>query len=396
MAISLKLLLYKGKQYVDGSRPVMLQYIINGKAKRKVICRCLEEDWDEKKGRVKPKTKNAIALNKMISTAHAEAESQLFEVQFGNKTVKSLLAPPTPTSFNGAIEQELARLKEDMKPKSYHKLIAYCNQIKGYCDPDILDLKDMDLDWFRGYAHFLTKSGNIPITAQKKVKTIRAVVINYLGKDRVPEELRNFRIPVPKTIKQKLTPAEFDRIQSLELPSGDVLCAVRDLFVMQVYLRGIRIGDLLQARCDQFHEGYFRYTDDKTSKLFAIKLLPAAQRIVDVYLSDNEYLFPFFKWKYNPKLTDFDNKVMRLKKKEGSTALVNKYLKMIATMADISKPLSSHIARHTFARMAIDKINNPMVTMELLGHSSLAVHQRYLNDLRKDEELDRAADEIFK
>jgi integrase len=49
--------------------------------------------------------------------------------------------------------------------------------------------------------------------------------------------------------------------------------------------------------------------------------------------------------------------------------------------AGIDKPLSSHIARHTFARMAIDKVNNPMITMSLLGHTSLAVHQQYLKDV---------------
>jgi len=152
---------------------------------------------------------------------------------------------------------------------------------------------------------------------------------------------------------------------------------------------------LLQAKCSQFNEGIFQYKDDKTGQNFSIKIIPKAQAIVDRYLSESEYLFPFFKWKYNPKISDFDNKVRRLKEKESCTSVVNKYLKMIATMAEIQKPLSSHIARHTFARMAIDKINNPMVTMELLGHSSLAVHQQYLNDLRKDEELDRAADDIF-
>lgn len=56
-------------------------------------------------------------------------------------------------------------------------------------------------------------------------------------------------------------------------------------------------------------------------------------------------------------------------------------------MAGIMKPVSSYIARHTFARMAIDKINNPMVTMERLGHSSPAVYQQYLNDIRKDDQL---------
>lgn len=63
----------------------------------------------------------------------------------------------------------------------------------------------------------------------------------------------------------------------------------------------------------------------------------------------------------------------------------------------ITKPLSSRMARRTFAKikMAIDKINNPMITMELLGHTSLAIHQQYLKNLRQEEILDDAADDIF-
>jgi integrase/recombinase XerD len=70
-------------------------------------------------------------------------------------------------------------------------------------------------------------------------------------------------------------------------------------------------------------------------------------------------------------------------------------LKLLLKMAGITRRLSSHIARHTFARMAIDKINNPMITMELLGHANLEVHQNYLKDIRKDDVLDQATDDIF-
>lgn len=391
----MKVVLYKGKLYSDGTRPVMLQYIINSKVKRRSICRCSEEHWDERNSRVKSKVKNAASLNMLISTTFAEAERELYQVQSGEKTLTSLFEPPAPKSFKGALQQELDRLKTEMKAGAYNKLAAYSSQMSKYCDIDLLRLKDMDLDWFRGYANFLTKMGNEGVTSQKKMKTIRAVVIKYLGKDKVSEDVRTYRIPAGKTIKQKLNPDEFGRLEALMLPCDDTIGYVRDLFLLQVYLRGIRVGDLLQAKCSQFNEGIFQYKDDKTGQNFAIKIIPKAQVIVDRYLSECDYLFPFFKWKPNPRISDFDNKVRRLKEKESCTSVVNKYLKMIATMAGIEKPLSSHIARHTFARMAIDKINNPMVTMDLLGHSSLAVHQQYLNDLRKDDELDRAADEIF-
>jgi len=82
--------------------------------------------------------------------------------------------------------------------------------------------------------------------------------------------------------------------------------------------------------------------------------------------------------------------------KESCTTIVNKYLKEIAKVTNIEKPLTTHIAKHTSPpRMAIDKIKNPMVTMELLGHSSLSIHQGYLNDIRKDDVLDQAVDDIF-
>jgi hypothetical protein len=45
--------------------------------------------------------------------------------------------------------------------------------------------------------------------------------------------------------------------------------------------------------------------------------------------------------------------------------------------------------------MAIDKIKNPMVTMELFGAHKRAVHQQYLNDIRNEELLDKAADDIL-
>jgi integrase/recombinase XerD len=395
MRISLKLLLYKSKTYADGSHPVLLQYIINCKVKRKVLTRCKPDDWDLKTQRVKAKVKNSASINNIIATAFGAAEKQIYDVQVGDKPVRSLFEGPAAETFSAAIQKELERLKVEMKAGAYNKLIGYTAQIREYCDVDLLSLKDMDIAWFKGYAKYLAGLGNIGSTSQKKVKTIRAVVLRYLGKEKVSEELRCYRIPARKTIKQKLDTGEFARLESLELPEGDIVLAVRDLFLLQVYLRGIRVGDLLQAGPDQFDEGFFKYKDDKTGQNFSIKIIPRAQVIIDKYLSTDARLFPFFKWQYNPKLNDFDNKVKRLKEKESCTSVINKYLKIIATMADINKPLSSHIARHTFARMAIDRINNPMVTMELMGHSSLVVHQQYLNDLRKDEELDRAADDIF-
>lgn len=220
------------------------------------------------------------------------------------------------------------------------------------------------------------------------------MILRYSSKG-VTKDIKAVTVATTKSLKQKLTSQELTNLVALELPEDSLLAATRDLFLLQIYLRGVRIGDLLQAYSRNFAEGRFIYTDDKTGKEYDIKLIPQAMAIVERYKGRYDRLFPFFTWSPNKKSTKWDNERDRLKHKEVCTSVVNAQLKVLAVMAGIKKPLSSHIARHTYARMAIDKIKNPMITMELLGHSNLNIHQGYLNDIRKTDELDDANDDIF-
>ncbi|WP_419788602.1 tyrosine-type recombinase/integrase [Mucilaginibacter sp. SP1R1] len=184
-------------------------------------------------------------------------------------------------------------------------------------------------------------------------------------------------------------------LENLELEPDSLLFICRDIFFMQIYLRGCRIGSLLKAYSHQFNEGRYGAINSGGKNNVDSKLIPKAQVIVNRYIGKHDRLFPLFKFTEDPQKSEFENRKEEFRHKHSCTALVNNNLRVLAVKAGIKKPLSSHIARHTFARMAIDKINNPMVTMELLGHSSLAVHQQYLNDIRKEEVLDQAADDIF-
>ena len=53
------------------------------------------------------------------------------------------------------------------------------------------------------------------------------------------------------------------------------------------------------------------------------------------------------------------------------TALINKYLKNIATKAEITKNITTHTARHSFADIARQKTDNIYNLSKTLGHSSL-------------------------
>lgn len=390
MKINLTLQLYKSKTYADGSHPITLMYTVNGKRIKKVIAKCKPGDWSTKANRVKSTALKAAMINSLITTEYAKAEELLYEIKKGNKSVSGIFRAADKFSLEQAFDAELARLEKEFKSGYYDKILAIKKQIKDLT----IDVADIDEKWFNQMISDLEGLGNSANTIKKKIKLMRGVILRYSSQG-VTKEIKAVTIPTTKSVKQKLNSDELSLLKNLPLIENDLMTATRDLFLMQVYLRGVRVGDVLQAYAKDFEDGRFKYKADKTDKELSIKLITDAQNIVDRYAGKHERLFPFFTWTPDKKLTKFENERARLKHKESCTTVINKYLKILAAMAGIKKPLSSHIARHTFARMAIDKINNPMVTMELLGHSSLAVHQNYLNDIRKDDELDQAADDIF-
>lgn len=390
MQISLKVVLYKQKSYSDGTHPIMLQYILNRKVKRKVIARCKADDWDDKKNRIKPRVQNAARINMYISEEYSKAEHDLYDIKSGSKKSSKIFNDDSELTLQDAMDADLLRLKKEFKTGHHSNFIKLNNQIT---DKSVL-LKDMDAKWFDRLIADCSSKGNNGDTIKKKIGMIRGLITRY-SETGVSKEIKSISIPTQKPLRQKLSAHELQALVDLKLLEGELITATRDFFLLQVYLRGIRVGDLLQANSKDFTGGKFTYTADKTDKVQTIKLIPQALAIIERYTGKHDKLFPFFTWKPDKKKTEFENDKARLKHKEVCTAVINRYLKILAGMSGIKKPLSSHIARHTFARMAIDKINNPMVTMELLGHASMTVHQAYLNDIRKEDELDQAADDIF-
>jgi integrase/recombinase XerD len=394
MSASLKMILFKGKTLADGTHPIQLQFYVNGKPKRKSVYKCHAKDWDSKLCRVKSKSKNSAYINNYLSEVFIEAERQLFKVNKGEISAATFFNPKSKLTLRQAFELELRRLEGDLKTAPYRKVESFINQLPQFTDIDSIRVSDIDLYWFEEMATKMKGIGNKASTVQKKIKTIRSIIVRFSDKE-VSQDIKDFKVPAKRAIKQKWTENELARFENLVLPEDSMLKVVQDFFMLQIYLRGSRVGALLMAYSEQFKDGrYNAITEDGKNNVGA-KLIPKAQEIVDRYYGKYERLFPIFQFTPNPKLSDFMNKRNMIKKKESCTSIINNNLKKLSGMADIEKPASSHLARHIYTKKAIGKINNPMITMELLGHKSLAVHQGYLNDIRRDDVLDQANQDIF-
>ena len=62
---------------------------------------------------------------------------------------------------------------------------------------------------------------------------------------------------------------------------------------------------------------------------------------------------------------------------------MNDYIKEIAKVAEVYKPLTNHSARHTFATVWLEKTHDLAALQQLLGHSKITDTMKYVHITEK-------------
>jgi integrase len=136
------------------------------------------------------------------------------------------------------------------------------------------------------------------------------------------------------------------------------------------------------------------YRMKKTGKERNIRLLPPALRVVRRHLDarpdadSGDLLFPILVGK------DLSTERKRITAIANADALGNKYLKKIARQAGIDATVSFHVARHSFATIALRKGWDVAEISQALGHSSLKATEQYLKGF-DDTDLDDKMSDLF-
>ena len=165
-------------------------------------------------------------------------------------------------------------------------------------------------------------------------------------------------------IGKYLTIEEFRRIEQLQPPTN-YLRHARDLFVFQTYtclsytdLSAFDVSKVKEVNGKRMYVGH----RGKTGQEFVFLLLSPAWKILE---------------SYRGKLPIMSNQKY------------NDRLKILATMAGISKPISSHWARHTGATLLLNSGARMEIVSKVLGHSSIKithdVYAKLLDDTVAEE-----------
>ncbi len=349
------------------------------------------KNWNAKKQFVISKEDNSDFLNGELSLISQKANNAFLSLQlqqsdfsvddiFDKYTNRKIKKEDNVISyFRRYLKSQSKLIGKDIKRTTWNKLQYVCNDVETFIkkkyNKNDFPLNKLELQFLVDFEYYLkTEKNQKQITINKALQRFRksvrvAVSEGYLDKD-------PFQLHKPGRVKKEVVFLLQEELTQLEKHqfSQPRLCLVKDLFIFCCYT-GLAYNEMSNLKKEHLIKGFdghvwIQMKREKTSKMISVPLLPKAIQVIDKYNSGGEYVLPKF-----------------------SNQKINSYLKEIAEIVGISKNLSHHIARKTFASTVLLYNDVPMeVVSELLGHSSISITEEYYGKVvqkKVSEEIDK-------
>ena len=182
------------------------------------------------------------------------------------------------------------------------------------------------------------------------------------------------RLSYVKTTKRAISEKELKVIANLELPEHSTMAFARDIFMFSFYMRGMPFVDIAYLRKTDLKNGMWTYCRRKTNQCLMVEWEKAQQKILDRYAHQTEngpYLLPIINKEDGTEYLQYQRMQTN----------INRALKKIGEMAELKMPLTTYVARHTWASVARDMNISIAIISEGMGHNSIKTTQVYLNSI---------------
>jgi len=371
----------EAKKDKKGEAPIYLRITVNGeRAEISTNRKVNPELWDKSANRVAGRSEPARITNTALNNLLSKVEKYFSNLDMKDEkiSVLQIISELRGTSQNQmtlvkAYEYHISKIDElagiDYAPNTVKRYRSSLNGLKEFMEKylhktDIL-LGDLDSAFIESYdAYLKSNKGLKQNSAAKDIKNLYRVInktVNYkwLLKNPFKDYSCNYVNP-PRLF---LTEEEIDAIYNKEFAIKR-LAMVRDVFIFQIYT-GLSYIDMAELTEDNIEVGidgnrWIVIHRKKTGTRSSIPLLPRAQEVLDRYINDSACIA--------------EHKLLPI----CTNQRMNAYLKEIADLCEIKKPLTTHIARHTFATTITLTKGVPIETVsKMLGHTDLKTTQIY-------------------
>jgi site-specific recombinase XerD len=311
-------------------------------------------------------------LRSRLATGETDVRKYLFECcQIYNSSFEKLVGIEIGAITFGRYATFAARISDFISTKLKQK--------------DIL-LTDIKYSFGIEYEHYLKTE--LKLHQNTLVKYIQYLnrVLDYCVKYEWLDKnvLFGYKCPVKESKREYLTQDELQRVIDKDI-NIERLREVRDIFVFCCHT-GYAYKDAAELTPDHIGTGIngrkWIYTSrQKNDNVSNVPLLDQAMEIIE-------------KYKDHP-ICQSKNRLLPMK----SNQKLNAYLKELADICGISKPITTHIARHTFATTVLLSNGVSMeATSKMLGHSSLKTTQIYgkILETRVGAEMEMLSEKLSK
>lgn len=371
----------RAKASVNGLVPIYTRITINGKRIELSTSRFVHiNKWSTEAGKMKGSSDEARSINShldLLKIQIIDAQMELIhkKIPVSAENLKSkLLGSDERSRMLVAIFTDHNNKIKELVGKEYAAgtLERYKTSLKHTVDfmqwkyniTDI-DITKIDHAFIMDYEFWLRSVKNCANnTAVKYLKNFNKIIKQCLANDWIDKNpFANYISKVKEVERVYLSEKEIQNIMRKDF-KNERLSVVRDIFIFSCFtgLAYIDVKNLTSAHISLGIDGekWIFTHRQKTETASKIPLLPVTQMIINKY--------------QNHPQSSHQDKLLPIP----SNQKMNAYLKEIATICEIDKELTFHIARHTFATTVTLTNGVPIESVsKMLGHKNLRTTQHY-------------------
>ncbi|WP_299702732.1 site-specific integrase [uncultured Pontibacter sp.] len=371
----------KAKTTTDNLLPIYLRVTINGKRFEASTHRYIAPGkWSVEAGRVKGSTEEARRINAYLDLLRSKVYAYQQELLLEGRPVtaealrdkwlgveeKPVMLLEVFEKHNGQAEQLVGK---DFAPGTLERyrtsLLHTRSFIRWKYKAEDIDVRELDFAFISDYEFWLKSvRGCAHNTTMKYLGNFKKVIHICLKSGwLLRDPFLGFKMSKKEVVRAFLSKEELQKMAAREF-GMERLSQVRDIFLFSCFT-GLAYADVQKLKRSEIVTGPDRgmwvcTSRQKTDTVSRIPLLPTALAILEKYDG-------------HPQCLNQDRVLPVL-----SNQKMNAYLKEIADLCGIDKPLTFHIARHTFATTVTLSNGVPIESVSrMLGHTNIKTTQHY-------------------
>ncbi len=403
--MKIKVILKTCRVYRNGNSPLMLRFTHNRTSKLVSLGISVEPCyWDKETEMLTADCPDRVALqsridNALLSYCKKIQRLEALDVKVDFDTLFDTDSRYTPQLVDCYFMQRIAALKQAGKINTAIKYAATRTSLVKF-HPTPLRFEEITPDLLNGFESFLHNAGNQPNSIATKFSVLKAVynkaIVDkiFLCKEN-PFLLYKVGKHWTATRKRAIDKEDIQRLIDLEITEGhttEYRQLAKDLFLFSYFTAGMNFGDMARLRYKDLIKGRIYYSRHKTQKLLSFQLVPNALQIIGKYSRGNhaqeDYIFPILNRNIHTTPQQIFNRIHKV------LAKINRELKVLGEQIGLEVPLTTYVARHTYATVLKRSGVSVELISESLGHSDLSTTQIYLDSF-ENSQIDEAMQHLL-